>query len=126
MKTKKPLNIHPGELLRIEFLEGFGISQYRLAKEIGIPESRVSDIVLGKRAISADTALRLAAFFGNSARFWLNLQNVYDLQEAEASIGAELLEIRPVAGAADAAETSKAKPRKKTKTDRARRARTAG
>ena len=68
-------NIHPGEVLREEFLIPLGISQYRLAKEIGVPEPRISAICRGKRAITADTALRLARFFGTSAGFWLGLQS---------------------------------------------------
>ena len=76
-----PLILHPGEILRDEFLEPHGVTQYRLAKELGIHETRVSDIVLGKRSITADTALRLAAFFETSPEFWLNLQTAYDLEE---------------------------------------------
>lgn len=75
-------NIHPGEILREEFLIPMGISQYRLAKEIGVTEARISSICLGKRAITADTALRLAAFFGNSSAFWMGLQADYDTEEA--------------------------------------------
>jgi antitoxin HigA-1 len=90
----KKLNLHPGEILAEEFLEPLGMSQYRLAKETGLPETRISDIVLGKRGITADTALRLSAFFGNSAQFWLNLQNTHDLRAAERRIGLELKKIR--------------------------------
>jgi antitoxin HigA-1 len=71
-------NIHPGEVLREEFLIPFGLSQYRLAKAIGVPEARISAICAGKRAITADTALRLSRFFGTSAGFWLGLQADYD------------------------------------------------
>ncbi len=74
-------NIHPGEVLREEFLIPLGISQYRLAKEIGVPEPRISAICRGKRAITADTALRLARFFGTSAGFWLGLQADYDTED---------------------------------------------
>jgi len=72
--------IHPGEILIEEFLKPFGITQYRLAKDINVPAIRISQIVHGKRAISADTALRLGKYFGNTAKFWLNLQSHYDLE----------------------------------------------
>jgi addiction module HigA family antidote len=72
--------IHPGEILIEEFLKPLGISQYRLAKEIGVPARRINEIVLGKRAISPNTALRLSRYFGLSERFWLNLQSRYDLE----------------------------------------------
>jgi addiction module HigA family antidote len=72
--------IHPGEILLEEFLEPMEISQYRLAKDIGVPPHRINEIVHGKRAISADTALRLSRYFGLSERFWLNLQTRYDLE----------------------------------------------
>lgn len=71
---------HPGEILMEEFLKPLGLSQYRLAKDISVPPIRISEIVHGKRAISADTALRFGKYFGNSAEFWLNLQNHYDLE----------------------------------------------
>ena len=77
-KTIPP--IHPGELLLEEFLEPFGLSQYRLAKDISVPPRRINEIVLGKRAVSADTALRLAKYFGMSPQFWMNAQNHYDLE----------------------------------------------
>ena len=73
--------IHPGEILLEEFLKPLGISQYRLAKDINVPARRINEIVLGKRAISADTALRLARYFGLSERFWINLQTRYDLEK---------------------------------------------
>ncbi|MFD3393389.1 HigA family addiction module antitoxin [Aquirufa sp. OSTEICH-129V] len=73
-------NIHPGEILREDFLSPLGISGYRLSKELFIPQSRISEILKGKRRVTADTALRLSAFFGNSAKFWLNLQQDYDLE----------------------------------------------
>lgn len=76
-------NIHPGEVLREEFLIPMGISQYRLAKEIAVPEARISAICNGKRAITADTAVRLARFFGTSPGFWLGLQADYDTEEIE-------------------------------------------
>ena len=72
--------IHPGVILLEEFLEPFGISQYRLAKSISVPPRRINEIVHGKRSITADTALRLARFFGTTERFWLNLQVRYDLE----------------------------------------------
>ncbi len=74
-------NIHPGEILKEEFLEPMEISAYRLSKEIGIPQTRISQIIKGKRRITADTALRLSAFFGNTPKFWLGLQDDYDLEE---------------------------------------------
>ena len=77
-KTMEP--IHPGEILMEEFLEPMKISQYRLAKDISVPPRRINEIVHGKRSITADTALRLARFFGTTERFWLNLQVRYDLE----------------------------------------------
>jgi addiction module HigA family antidote len=78
---KKLKNIHPGEILLEEFLNPLEISAYRLSKDIGIPQTRISEIVKGNRRISADTALRLSKFFGNSAKFWLGLQDDFDLEE---------------------------------------------
>lgn len=78
---KKLKNIHPGEILKEEFLTPLEISAYRLSKDIGISQTRISEIVKGKRGISADTALRLSKYFGNSAKFWLGLQNDFDLEE---------------------------------------------
>jgi len=72
--------VHPGEILLEEFLKPLGLSQYRLAKGLSVPARRINEIVLGARSISADTALRLARFFGTSERFWLNLQATYDLE----------------------------------------------
>ena len=80
MKQKKIPPVHPGEILMEEFLNPLGISQYRLAKDIHVSPRRINEIVHRKRAISADTALRLACYFGNSAQFWLNLQSHYDLE----------------------------------------------
>ena len=74
-------NIHPGEVLKTEFLIPLGISAYKLAKDIDIPQTRISTILQGKRRITADTALRLSQYFGNSAKFWLGLQNDFDLEE---------------------------------------------
>jgi antitoxin HigA-1 len=79
--------VHPGEILREEFLAPLGISQYRLAKEIYVPARRINEIVLEKRGISADTALRLACFFGTTAQFWINLQARYDLEVARDANG---------------------------------------
>ncbi len=78
--TNKLLPIHPGEILLEEFLEPMGISQYRLAKDLSVPPRRINEIVLGKRAITPDTALRLSLFFGLSERFWINLQSRYDIE----------------------------------------------
>ena len=80
MKAKKIAPVHPGEILMEEFLKPLGISQYRLAKDINVPAPRVNEIVHGKRAITADTALRLSRYFNLSERFWLNLQARYDLE----------------------------------------------
>jgi addiction module HigA family antidote len=78
---KRLSNIHPGEILNEEFLKPFNISAYRLAKDIGITPSRISEILKGKRRITADTALRLSYYFSNSAKFWLGLQDDFDLEE---------------------------------------------
>jgi len=82
--------VHPGEILSEEFLHPMGISQYRLAADLGVPPRRVNEIVLGKRGISADTALRLARFFGMSAEFWINLQSHYDLEVRRDEAGARI------------------------------------
>lgn len=87
-------NIHPGEVLLEEFLIPFGISAYKLAKDIGIPQTRVSEILKGNRRITADTALRLSKYFGNSAKFWLGLQNDFDLEE-EAAAKSSLIDSIP-------------------------------
>ncbi len=76
-------NIHPGEILLEEFMKPNKISAYRLSKSLRIPQTRISQIIKGKRRITADTAIRLSAFFGNSAKFWLGLQNDYDLEEEQ-------------------------------------------
>lgn len=88
-------NVHPGEVLKEEFLIPMGISQYRLAKEIGVTESRISTVCQGRRAIGADTATRLARFFGTSAAFWLGLQADYDTEEVERTLFDELEKIHP-------------------------------
>ncbi len=92
--------IHPGEVLLEEFLKPLGISQYRLAKDISVPPRRINEIVHGKRAITADTALRLSHYFGTSERFWMNLQTRYDLEIEKDRLGDRLTkEIHPrVAG----------------------------
>lgn len=95
MKTLK--NIHPGEILLEEFLIPMGISQNQLARAIGVPPRRINEIVLGKRGISADTALRLAKAFGNSVQFWLGLQDEYELREAKAQLGDTLDQITRLA-----------------------------
>ncbi len=87
METIK--NIHPGEILNEEFIKPFGISAYRLAKETHLPQTRISEIIQGKRRITADTALRFSKFFGNSAKFWLGIQDDFDLEEAKNSKQAE-------------------------------------
>jgi len=87
---------HPGEVLRQDFLKPLGLSQYALAKAIGVPQMRISGIVNGKRAISPDTALRLARYFGTTAEFWLGMQATYDLESARAAHGAEIeASVRP-------------------------------
>lgn len=83
VKTKKLPPIHPGEILREEFLKPMGLSQYRLAKGLAVPPRRINEIVHGKRAITADTAMRLARYFGTAPQFWMNLQGRYDLDVAE-------------------------------------------
>ena len=88
-------NIHPGEVLQEEFLAGFGISAYWLAQALGIPQTRVAAILKGKRRITADTALRLGRYFGNSPKFWLGLQDDYDLEEQQTHHLAELRRCDP-------------------------------
>jgi len=78
---KRLKNIHPGEILQDEFLIPLGLSAYRLSKDIGIPQTRVSEILKGNRRITADTALRLSKYFGNSAKFWLGLQDDFDIEK---------------------------------------------
>ncbi|MBM3943043.1 MAG: HigA family addiction module antidote protein [SAR202 cluster bacterium] len=90
MTTNKLPPIHPGEVLLEEFIKPLGISQYRLAKDISVPPRRINEIVHGIRAVSADTALRLARYFSTSAHFWINLQARYDLEEAKDRLGGRL------------------------------------
>jgi len=99
-KMEKLRNIHPGEVLNEEFLLPLGISAYRLAKETFIPQTRVGEILKGNRRITADTALRFSKFFGNSPRFWLGLQNDYDLEEEETQKENELTKIKTIEGSA--------------------------
>src|SRR2546426_12770546 len=87
--------IMPGEILLEEFLKPMGISQYRLAKEIGVPPQRIGEIVAGKRAVTADTDLRLCRFFGLSNGYWLRAQAAYDTEVAERALGAKLAKIKP-------------------------------
>ncbi len=91
MGRKKLTPIHPGEILLEEFLKPLGISQYRIARDLSVPPRRINEIVQGKRGITADTALRLGRYFGNSARFWLNLQARYDLEVENDRLGRRLL-----------------------------------
>src|SRR5687767_12164052 len=97
--SRKLRPIHPGEVLRLDFLEPLGISQYRLSRDITVPPRRINEIVHGTRRITADTALRLARYFGTSDRFWLNLQSRYDLEVERDRIGPVLAEIRPLRSA---------------------------
>ena len=90
---EKLANVHPGEILYYEFLEPFGITAYRLSKDLKIPQTRISEIIKGNRRITADTALRLSKYFGNSAKFWLGLQNDYDIEEGKENKENELNEI---------------------------------
>ena len=93
-------NIHPGEVLQEEFLEPLGISAYRLSKDIGIPQTRVSQILKGNRRITADTALRLSKYFGTSPKFWLGLQDDFDLEEESRAKKEELKAIPSIQNAA--------------------------
>lgn len=90
MKRRKQAAVHPGQILLEEFLRPFGLSQYRLAKEVSVPARRINEIVRGSRAITADTALRLSRYFGTSERFWLNLQARYDLEIEKDRLGKRL------------------------------------
>ena len=92
MPRKKEPPVHPGEVLLADFLEPMELSQYRLAKDLSVPPRRINEIVHGKRSITADTALRLARYFGTSERFWLNLQARYDLEVEKDRLGSRLEE----------------------------------
>ena len=91
--------VHPGEILLGEFLGPLGVSQYQLAKAVSVPARRINEIVHGQRRISADTALRLARYFGTSERFWINLQARYDLEVEKDRLGAALDDIQPLSAA---------------------------
>ena len=94
--TRKLPNVHPGEVLLEEFLKPLGLSQNGAARALGVPPRRINEIVLGKRSISSDTALRLARYFGTSERFWLGLQTDFDLEETRLAAGARIeREVRP-------------------------------
>jgi addiction module HigA family antidote len=88
--------IHPGEVLMKEFLEPLGVTQHRLAVQIGVPPRRINEIVHGKRRVTADTALRLARYFGTTDRFWLNLQTRFDIEIEKDNLGAALQAITPL------------------------------
>ncbi len=94
--AKKLNNIHPGEVLQEEFLDPLSVTVYRLAKDVGVPATRISEICHGRRSITADTALRLARYFGTSAKFWLGLQEDYDLEHAQHAKAKELVAIKPL------------------------------
>ena len=91
---EKLSNIHPGEILLEEFLKPLNISAYRLSKDLGIPQTRTSEIIKGHRSITADTAIRLSYYFGNSAKFWLGLQNDFDLEQEKKSKAPEFKHIK--------------------------------
>lgn len=96
MATRKMPPVHPGEILLEEFLEPLGVTQYRLSKDTGVPQTRIGEIVRGERAITADTALRLGRFFGTSPEFWMNLQSHYELELARDKSGRRIAtEVRP-------------------------------
>ena len=90
MKSKQLANITPGEILQEDFLKPLGLSQYRVAMDIGVPPRRINEIVKGERAVTADTALRLGRYFQMSAQFWLNLQSHYDLEQERERFGKQL------------------------------------
>jgi addiction module HigA family antidote len=91
---EKLANVHPGEILSHEFLKPLEITAYRLSKDLKIPQTRISEIVKGNRRITADTALRLSKYFGNSAKFWLGLQDDYDIEEEQKAKESEFNEIK--------------------------------
>ena len=92
---EKLKNIHPGEILLEEFLIPLDITAYRLSKDLKIPQTRISEITKGNRRITADTAIRLSQYFGNSAKFWLGLQDDYDIEEEQENKGEEIQSIKP-------------------------------
>jgi len=89
-------NVHPGEILKEEFLKPMNVTAYRLSKDLGIPQTRISAILKGNRGITADTALRFSLYFGTSAKFWLGLQDDYDLEDAQRTIQKELKKIKKI------------------------------
>jgi addiction module HigA family antidote len=91
---KKLKNIHPGEILQEEFLTPLEVTAYKLSKEIGIPQTRISEIIKGNRRITADTALRLSKYFGNTAKFWLGIQDDFDIEEEQKQKKSELESIK--------------------------------
>ena len=91
---RKLANIHPGEILNYEFLEPLKITAYRISKDLKIPQTRISEIIKGNRRITADTALRLSKYFGNSAKFWLGIQDDYDIEEGKKMKETELNKIK--------------------------------
>ncbi len=91
---EKLSNIHPGEILYFEFLEPLKITAYRISKDLKVPQTRISEIIKGNRRITADTALRLSKYFGNSAKFWLGIQDDYDIEAEKESKENELKEIK--------------------------------
>lgn len=111
MRKLKPIT--PGELLAEEFLKPMGITQYRLAKEVGVPAQRIGDIVMGKRAVTADTDLRLCRYLGLSNGYWLRAQAAHDTEVAERTLGSAISKIRPWSASAQqgvAADVSAARP----------------
>ena len=96
-------NIHPGEILKLDFMDPLGISAYRLAKDIGVPQTRISQVVRGKRPITLDTAVRLGRYFNMTPQFWLNLQNHYDLEELRMGNVKSYENIQPIRQASTAA-----------------------
>ena len=96
MAMKKLSNIHPGEVLNEEFLKPLEISAYRLSKDIHIPQTRISEIIKGRRRITADTALRLSKYFGTSLKFWLGLQDDFDIEEGQNLISQDLNNIKQI------------------------------
>nr|WP_108870572.1 HigA family addiction module antitoxin [Tessaracoccus timonensis] len=99
MTEKLYAPIHPGEVLMEDFIEGFGITQHKLAVSIGVPPRRINEIVHGKRAITADTALRLGRYFGVEPQFWLTLQSRYELELAQERVADQVAEIKPLQAA---------------------------
>jgi len=95
MSTKRLANIHPGEILREEFMQPLALTSYRLAKELHVTQPRVNDLVLERRGVSADMALRLGTYFKTGPEFWMNLQQSFELEAAQRAAGASMKKIRP-------------------------------